>query len=373
MRSPPIARLGLSLLTGACLGALAACDGSSSKPREQDDAVPPASSRYTVRYLVSDGSVTADHVDPNLKNPWGIAFNPDGPVWVANNVTQTSTLYDGTGTAAPSAAAPLVVNIPPGSRGPANPTGIVFNGSSDFAMGPLALPSNFIFDGQGGTLAAWNPASLNNAVTVYDDGAGGAEYTGLALANNGSANFLYAADFHNGKIDVFDNSFAKLPATGAFSDPTLPTGYSPFNIQAIGNRLFVAYALRGADGDEVPGAGLGFVSEFDADGQFLRRVIAQGALNAPWGLTQAPADFGSFSDALLVGNFGDGLINAYDADSGAFLGSLRQADGTPIQVPGLWGIAFGTGNNSQPTNALFFAAGVNDEAGGVYGRIEVTP
>jgi len=368
--------LGLSLLLGISLCALAACKDGGGGGRDTDagdpePAVSDSSSVYTLRNLVSNGAVPAEHTDANLKNPWGIVFNPDGPVWVANNGSHNSTLYDGTGAPYPASGA-HVFSIPDGSRGPAYPTGIVYNASSDFAapVGPLPTPSMFIFSGEGGTIAAWGLPNLNSAVTVYDDGDGGAVYTGLALASNGTANFLYAADFHNDKIDVFNGRYEKVTAPGGFVDPGLPAGYGPYNIQAIGDALYVAYARHGAGDDELPGAGLGLIDRFDADGHFVKRVVSHGALNAPWGLAQAPADFGSVSNALLVGNFGDGRIHAYDIDSGAPLGRLRTAAG-PIVLPGLWGIAFGTGNNGQPKNTLFFAAGINGEADGIYGRIDL--
>lgn len=350
-----IAALGAVMVVG-----LAACGGGSSH-----------SQHFQVTALVSDGNVQAAHVDPNLKNPWGIAFNPKGFVWVADNGTQRATLYDGNGV--PQS---LVVSIPAGSSGDADPTGIVFNGTASFVVSQNGKsgPAAFIFAGEGGTITAWSPAvNPTSAVTMFDSG-GSAVYKGLAMASSNGANFLYAADFHNNKIDVFDGNFTKIALPGAFQDPSLPAGFAPFGIQAINSTIFVAYAMQdAAKHDDVPGAGLGVIDVFSTSGQFIQRFATGGALNSPWGMARSPRDFGPFNDAILVGNFGDGMIHAFDPNSGVLLGTLQHADGTAIVEPGLWGIAFGNGLNNQPTNTLFFAAGVNNEADGVYGRIDIGP
>jgi uncharacterized protein (TIGR03118 family) len=233
--------------------------------------------------------------------------------------------------------------------------------------------SVFIFVGEAGTVSAWSPAvNMTNAVKVVDGAAQSKVYKGLAIATQAGAPQLYAADFHNGVVDVFDASFAPVVRAGAFTDNTLPAGYAPFGIQAIGNQIFVAYAMQDASAhDEVAGAGVGAVDVFDAAGNLVKRLIPPGGkLNAPWGMAMAPANFGTFSNALLVGNFGDGKINAFDATSGAFLGTLTNPAGAAIAIDGLWGIAFGNGINAQPTNTLFYAAGPGDEKNGVYGRID---
>ncbi|KVC67121.1 TIGR03118 family protein [Burkholderia stagnalis] len=346
-------------LAAVVLAGVVACGGSSHERQ------------YAVSALVSDGAVPAAHVDANLKNPWGIAFNPKGFVWVADNGTQRATLYDGNGV--PQS---LVVTIPPGTSGDPSPTGIVFNGTTDFVVtqGAKSGPAAFIFAGEGGTLTAWSPAvNPTAAITVFDSG-GAAVYKGLAMAGNNGANFLYATDFHNNRIDVFDRTFAKVTPAGAFQDPSLPAGFAPFGIQALGSKLFVTYAKQDAAAhDDVAGAGFGLVDVFSPSGQFLQRFATGGPLNAPWGVALAPADFGRFSHAVLVGNFGDGMLHAFDATSGMLLGALQQGDGSTIVEPGLWGIAFGNGLNDQPANTLFFAAGPNDEADGLYGRIDVGP
>lgn len=326
---------------------------------------PPVLNTYVATSLVSDtAALPAAHTDPNLVNAWGVAFNPRGFVWVAANGTAKSTLYDGNGV--PQS---LVVSTPAG------PTGIVFNGTQDFKLSQngVTAPSPFIFASESGSISAWSPTvSPTTALVVFDGSADGSVYKGLAISRYANANYLYAADFHNRRVDVFDANFARVSLPGAFSDPSLPAGYAPFGIQAIGERIYVAYAMREASGDdEEAGAGLGIVNVYDTGGTLLKRLVSGGALNAPWGMALAPADFGTASNMLLIGNFGDGKINAYDPSTGAAGGPLRKADGTPLVIDGLWGIAFGNGLNNQPLNTLFYAAGPDDEAHGQYGRIDV--
>jgi len=342
-------------------------------------------SAFSATSLIADTAGTgALSTDANLVNAWGIAFGPTSPAWVANNHTESSTLYDGNGKAQP-AAAPLVVALPDSPAAVSfDPTGIVFNGSTDFvvAAGGKTGPARFIFDGEGGMIAGWSfGVDAAHAVTMYTD-AGGAVYKGLAIASNGTGNFIYATDFHNSKIDVFDASFTKQASTAtsfSFTDSTLPAGYAPFGIQAIANgaggatQLYVSYAQQAPPGnDNANGAGLGLVDIFDTNGTFVKHLVpVGGVLNGPWGMALAPADFGTLSNTLLVGNFGDGKINAFDPASGQLVGSIQNAGGTAFAVPGLWGIAFGNGANNQPKNTLFYAAGTNDEANGAYGRIDV--
>ncbi|ALL66654.1 TIGR03118 family protein [Paraburkholderia caribensis MBA4] len=353
---------------GAALATLVSCGGGSGS----NNMGTPAPSSFTAAALVSDGAVSAPHTDPNLKNAWGVAFNPKGFVWVADNATNLATLYDGNGV--PQS---LVVTIPAGTNGDAAPTGIVFNGTQNFTVtrnGKSGVAA-FIFAGEGGTITAWAPAvGPTNAFTMYDDGAGGAVYKGLALAANNGSNFLYATDFHNNKIDVFDSNFAKVTMPGGFKDSAIPAGFAPFGIQLIGSNLFVTYAMQDADKhDDVAGAGLGMVDVFDTAGNLKQHFATGAPLNAPWGIAQAPGNFGTFSGAILIGNFGDGTINAFDASSGKSMGPLKSSNGSTIVEPGLWGIAFGNNLSNQPSNTLFFAAGPNDEANGVYGRIDLNP
>ncbi|HWX80694.1 MAG TPA: TIGR03118 family protein [Steroidobacteraceae bacterium] len=348
-----------------------------------------AVSAFSVTNLVADNAAgNAMNVDANLVNPWGLSI-PAGsaPAWIANNGTQTSTLYDGDGKSQPQpAASQLVVAFAAGAGGAAfNPSGVVSNSSgADFTVtaGATSGSALFIFDGEGGMIAGWSPSvDRTHAITMYSD-AGGAVYKGLAIAKNAGALFLYATDFHNAKIDVFNTGFAKQATSATaftFADPSIPAGYAPFGIQAIANgasgatQIYVTYAQQLApdNHDNTSGAGLGYVDIYDTNGQLVKQLIATGALNAPWGMALAPADFGTFSNALLVGNFGDGKINAYDAAAGTPLGTISDAGNTPIATPGLWGIAFGNDANNQPHNTLFFAAGTNSEADGLYGRIDL--
>lgn len=372
---------GNSVFTLTCSDTTASVNSSNSATLTVN-----AASAYSITKLVADSTGTgAVSTDTHLVNPWGIAMPLSGVAWVANNHSETATLYDGNGKPQPNAN-PRVVQMPAGAGGVTfDPTGIVFNVSStDFVVtsGTSSGVSKFIFAGEGGMIAAWNPAVDANALLTYTD-AGGAVYKGLAVANNGTGNFLYATDFHNSKVDVFNATFTKQTPTAtsfAFVDPTLPAGYAPFGIQAIMGstagvpQLYVTYAQQQAPDNRVNtvGSGLGLVDVFDANGVFVKRLIpVGGALNAPWGLALAPADFGTLASALLVGNFGDGKINAYDPSSGQFIGLVRDSAGAAFAEPGLWGIAFGNGGANQPRNTLFFAAGVNDQANGSYGRIDL--
>ena len=326
---------------------------------------------YVQHNLVSDGFIPADHMDPNLVNPWGIAFNPwsFSFVWVANNGTGVVTIYDGLGN-----KQPLEVTIPGGS-----PTGIVFSDSlTDFVVtqGASSGPARFILASEGGFITAWSPnfASITSAVQVVDNSASGAVYKGLALAADGTRLLLYATDFHNNKIDVFDSNFSPVTLAGGFSDSKIPSGYAPFGICNLNGNLYVTYAKQDqARHDDVPGEGHGFVNVFNANGNLLRRLASRDHLNSPWGLAIAPADFGHFSNHLLIGNFGDGTINAYDIEKGNFKGQLRQAKGKMLAIDGLWSISFGNGLQNQPTNVLFFSAGPDHENHGLYGTITPEP
>jgi uncharacterized protein (TIGR03118 family) len=363
--------------TAALFGALsiASCGGGGGGGSMGGSMTPSMASGFVATHLVSNVNSSTNpyngsNADPHLVNAWGIAFNPQGFVWVANNGTSTSTLYDGQGV-----PQPLVVSIPPGAAGPAQPTGIVFNGSSSFQVtqGGTSGASVFIFAGEAGTLSGWSPnVNMTNAVLVVDGAAKGKIYKGLAISSTGGAPRLYAADFHNGVVDVFDGNFAPVVVAGAFVDPNLPAGYAPFGIQAIGSQILVSYAERDAQAkDPVAGSGLGALDVFDTAGNLVQRLIPVGGkLNAPWAIAMAPANFGPFSNDLLVGNFGDGTINAFDPASGAFVGTVSDGNGMALVIDGLWGLAFGNGINSQPTNTLFYAAGPADGTNGVYGRID---
>jgi uncharacterized protein (TIGR03118 family) len=319
---------------------------------------------FTVHNLVSDGSVPADHTDPNLVNGWGITRGPTTPWWVSDNGTDNSTLYQGNGT-----IVPLVVRVP------GAPTGTVFNGGPNFVLHGIA-PARFLFATEAGFIRGWNPAvAATEAVVGANRSNVKASYKGLAIASTSGGDRLYATDFHNGRVDVFNGSFKLIVRPGAFTDPNLPEGYGPFGIQTIGSWVYVSYAKQDADrADEVAGPGLGIVDVYDLNGMFLRRAITGGNLNAPWGMALAPTGFGEFGGDLLVGNFGgDGWINAYRVtSSGAyqFHATLRMAIGLPIAIEGLWGIGFGGGTAANgATTSLFFAAGPDDESHGLFGVI----
>ena len=332
-----------------------------------------AGNGYLQHNLVSDGSVSADHTDPNLVNAWGLAFNPTAVVWVANNGTGTSTLYDGNGN-----ASPLVVQIPNGAGKPSSPTGMVYNGSSGFTLsqGAASGPARFIFATEDGTVAAWVPAvQAQQTLTARDDSAGNSVYKGLAISAAGSGAQLYVTDFHNNRILVLDSSFNPVPLPpGRFVDSWVPAGFAPFGIQGINGDLYVSYAKQdAARHDEIDGRGLGYIAVYDPNGVLIRHLVSGGHLNAPWGMALAPASFGRYGGRLLIGNFGDGLINAYDLVSGQYVGHLSAPDHKAISIDGLWGLAFGNGYSSQPVDTLFFSAGPMQESHGLYGSLKVAP
>lgn len=314
---------------------------------------------FTQNNLVSDVPGMAATTDPNLKNPWGVAFAPSSPFWVSNQASGTATLYDGAGN-----IVPLVVTVPGGGV-PSGPTGQVFNGTTDFAVGGKA--SHFIFDTLNGTIAAWTGGtSATTQVTTP-----GAIYTGLALANSGGSNYLYAADSApGGQIRVFDSSFHSVSLAGNFTDPNAQPGFVPFNVQLVGSSLYVTFAQLTGMGTGLPG---GYVDVFNTDGTFSKRLATGGALYAPWGVTLAPASFGLFGDDLLIGNFGNGEINAYDPATGNWLGTFDGSNGKPLVNPFLWSLDFRTGGPNVDTNALYFTAGINNQKDGLFGDITSTP
>jgi uncharacterized protein (TIGR03118 family) len=319
----------------------------------------PTRGQYQVHNLVSNVAGVADNVDPNLVNAWGLAAGPTSPWWVSDNGTDRSTLYNPAGT-----PLPLVVNVP------GAPTGTVFNGTpGSFLVG--ANNASFIFATEGGTILGWNGGPA--ATVEADRSSAGAVYKGLAIAQTPTGPRIYATDFHNGAVDVFDSAWKPVPHAG-FVDPFLPRHFAPFGIQTIGDRIFVTYAKQQAGSDdEAHGRGLGIVDAFDTAGRLRARVAQFGNLNAPWGLAQAPAGFGRFAGDLLVGNFGDGRITAYHQISDRRFvpaGQLRSAAGGKLAIDGLWALEFGQGApNNGPTDTLFFTAGPNDEHNGLFGSI----
>jgi|SRR5208337_1478641 len=298
--------------------------------------------------LVSDLPGVARFMDPDLVNPWGIAFSSGSPIWISDNGQGLATIYNGAGV-----KQGLVVSIPAPGGGQGAPTGQVFNGGSGFNG------DRFLFSTEDGTIAGWRGALGTTAELGADQSGTGAVFKGLALATNGSNSYLYATDFHNGTVDVFDSTFTKVSLTGSFTDPGIPSGFAPFGIQAVGSKLYVTYAMQdAAKHDDVACPGCGFIDVFNTDGTFVQRLVSMGALNSPWGLALAPGNFGKFSNDLLVGNFGDGTINAFDPTSGVQLGTIDGSNGTPLVNLGLWGLAFGNGAQGTSTNTLYFTAGI---------------
>ena len=326
---------------------------------------------YLQDNLVSDLTTQTEHTDAKLVNPWGVSFPPTGPFWISDNATGLATLYNGTGHAFPLNS-PIVVTIPPprNGTGPAAPTGQVFHAGPGFEVQP-GKPASFIFATEDGTISAWNPAAdATHALLMVDNSASKAIYKGLALVTSNGVSRLYATNFFAGTIDMFDSNFAPVALPTAFQDPRIPSGYAPFNIESIGGNLWVTFAKQDdTKENDVAGPGNGFISVFDFNGSLVQHFADQGPLNAPWGMAMAPARFGAFSGDLLVGNFGDGMINAFDPLTGQFLGSLFAASGAPLQIDGLWTLVFGNGATGGDTDQLYFTAGPNMEKDGLFGAI----
>lgn len=311
--------------------------------------------------LVSNTPGVANNTDPNLVNPWGIATSSSSPFWVSDNATGLATLYNSDGV-----KQGLVVTIPGLGGQPGEPTGVIFNATTNFNS------DLFIFAGENGTIAGWRGALGTTAEVLLDSSFSNAVYKAIATATTAHGTYLFAADFHNNQITVVPGTGA--PAlTGQFLDPNLPAGYAPFNIENIGGKLYVTYAKQDAAGmDDVAGAGNGFVDVYDLNGNLIERLTSNGPLDSPWGLALAPSGFGSFANDLLVGNFGDGTINAFNPTTGAFLGQLDDASGNPIVNPGLWALTFGNGGNGGLPGDLYFTAGGADENSGLLGRLAPT-
>lgn len=326
---------------------------------------------YNAYNLVSDGTaVAAPLPDASLVNGWGLTAGPTTPWWTSNNKTNTSTLYSGVGS-----KSALTVSVPGG------PTGAVFNGNSAaflVSQGGKTGSARFLFATQSGTILGWS-STVNGttAITAVDRSAQGAEYDGLTTLNDR----LYATDFHNARVDVFDASFAPVTLANGFTDSQIPSGWAPFGIQALNGNIFVTFAQQdSAKRNDVPGGGLGYVDEYSPDGvllaQVAKRGLAKAPLNSPWGLAMAPASFGGFGGDLLVGNFGNGKISAYQPPAAGgtkwtYKGQLRVATGAIIKIEGLWAIAFGNGAAAGPTNYLYFLAGPTGQTHGLFGVITV--
>jgi uncharacterized protein (TIGR03118 family) len=367
-RLPKIRTFAVGVLAIAIPAALAVAPAASASGRSHGPR-----NEFRQTNLVSDISGAAQLIDPNLKNAWGLALGPATPLWVADNGTSVSTLYSISRGGGSVQQVPLTVTLPPMDSAP---TGQVFNPTSGFVVKTKAGsgPGLFIFSSEGGQIIAWNPVAdpvmggASTATVEYSSPIG-AVYKGLALASTRFGTFLYATDFHNGRVAVFDSRFHPVRLPGSFRDRHLPRGYAPFGIREINGLIYVTYAKQDADRhDDVAGPGHGFVDVFTASGFLVERLVSRGGLNSPWGLTVAPKGFGSFGGKLLVGNFGDGLIHAYSLFSGRPDGTLRGKHHKPIRIGGLWALQFGTATTGG-TGTLLFSAGPNDEADGLLGAL----
>jgi len=318
--------------------------------------------------LVSDLVInTTQPQDPNLVNPWGLVHGPSTPWWIADNGTGLTTLYNGQGRSV-SQLPSVVLPSPSGPTVGSTPTGAIFNGTTDFML--QGKPSVFMFATEDGTIVVWSPSDGRQG-QIAKPAAGGV-YKGLAIGQQGGLNRLYVANFHGGVVEVYDTNFQPVSMPpGAFTDPNIPPGFAPFNVMNINGMLFVSFAMQQQPDlhDEQDGPGLGYVDAFDGSGALQMRLQQGSWLNAPWGMAQAPADFGPWRFRLLIGQFGSGQIATFDARSGAFLGLLPGATGAPVSINGLWGLSFGNGGAAGPSNTLFFAAGLHDEADGLFGTL----
>ena len=349
-------------------------------------AHPAAAQFYLQHNLVSDLPGVADLQDDSLVNSWGLVASTTSPFWVSNNGSATATLYN---TSAGVTKVNLTSGLPCGCiTVPGDPTGVVFNGGAGFVVskGGASGPARFIFASEDGSISGWNPGvpppppmHVSSEAIAAVPASDANVYKGIAIASTISGDFLYASNFRAGTVDVFDHTFTKQSMSGAFSDPTIPKGFAPFGIQNIGGIIYVSYAKQdAAKHDDVAGVGNGFVNAFTTGGTLIRRVASGETLNSPWGLAMAPAGFGKFSGDLLVGNFGDGRIQAFDVshlrgdDQARFRGFLHGADGPQLRIDGLWALRFGNGAAAGPTTTLFFTAGPQKESHGLFGSLVAT-
>jgi uncharacterized protein (TIGR03118 family) len=320
-----------------------------------------AAGGYTQTNLVSDQPGVAQKTDPNLVNPWGMSRSATSPIWVSDNGADVSTLYNGDVNGSPVNIVGLVVSIPGGA-----PTGQVRNDTTAFHMPGTTTPASFIFIGEDGDLTAWAGGTAATLISHTDD----AIYKGLAIAHSPSGPMLLATNFGANKIDVFDSTFTPVTTARLFSDPTLPAGYAPFNVAEIGGQTFVTYALKGGE-DDIAGPAHGFVDVYTTSGAFVKRFASHGVLNSPWGITLAPANFGQFSNDLLIGNFGDGRIHAFDPNTGEVLGTLRGTSGKPLAIDGLWGLITGD-PGAGGVDSVWFSAGPDEETHGLLGTLRAS-
>lgn len=333
-----------------------------------------AQNAYLVHNLVSDIPDLADYADPNLKGAWGISESSGSPFWIADAGSGFSTLYTTTGS-----PVSLVVTIPPSKAGGTTgvPTGTVYNETTGFALA-AGKPASFLFATLDGTISGWNSSvDASSGKVMVDNSGTGAEYTGLAMATNNGSAYLYAANFHTGKIDVFDSNFNPVVDFAGFSDELLPNNYAPFNVRTLNGNLYVAFAQQNFSASfSNSGPGLGAVDVFSPNGLLIQRVTKGGTLNAPWGLAMGPAGFGDYAGDLLVGNFGDGTINVFNPTTGAFISQLNDVLGSPITVPNLWALQAGNGGKGGESAAVYFTAGIpgpDNGNHGLFGRLHATP
>lgn len=355
----------MSLMSISGIAAAAVADNVNIRPNIAVDG------GYKQINLVSDIPGNAQITDPNLVNSWGLARSQKGPWFVADNGMGVSTRYKGNGKIK---ILPLIITIPAiDGNSASSPTGVVFNEGNDFNIGNVAddvEPARYIFVTEDGTISGWNMnVDLFNAIQKVDNSPG-AVYKGVTIAENGDQTLLYVANFRGGSVDVFDTNFGVVNlAVDSFKDNNIPTGFAPFNVQNINGEIYVSYAQQDAEKhDNLDGPGLGYVDVFNPDGTLDKRLEHGSWMNAPWGITMAPSRFGKFSNDILIGNFGSGNIAAFDPETGEFKGLLSDSKGL-ITIDGLWGIKFGNGELAGPANTLFFAAGIDGEAHGLFGTI----
>ena len=362
-RPPSLLALGVSLGTAAGLLALSVPAGAATF------------STYRQVNLVSDVPGMAQVTDPNLVNAWGASYLGGSPLWVSDNGADVATLYSGAVDGAAQTIVPLVVHIPGGA-----PTGQVSNPTTSFVVHDAAgnaQPARFLFVGETGHLSGWNPSVGGNGAPRSTNAVDavvtpGAVDKGMAMGQTASGPELYVADFSMGAVEVYNGSFQRVTTAGGFADPRLPAGYAPFDVMVAGGNVYVSYAKQdAARHDEVPGMGRGRVDVFTLDGVLLRRLVGHGVLNAPWGMTIAPAGFGSLSGDLLVGNFGDGRINAFDPSTLRFAGAVRGPDGNALAIDGLWALLPGNGTEGS-THDVLFTAGPDGEAHGLLGLLQAS-
>ncbi len=358
----------------AASGAVLAASAVAIGPASADGGDHQPGNMFKQTNLVSDlANQGAVIVDPDLQNAWGLAMSATSPIWVSDNASGVATLYSIPAGGATATKLGLTVTVPGGRTssgdGP-SPTGQVFNGGTGFVVTSAtgSGPARFIFDSESGQITGWNPAA-GATVAQLVSSSPTAVYKGLTIATSDAGTMLYATNFHDGTVDVFDSNWHMVQTAGGFMDKSIPAGYAPFGIQELNGLIYVSYAKQNAaKHDDLAGEGRGFVDVFTTNGFRVERLVSRGELDSPWGLTVAPSSFGRFGGDLLVGNFGDGHINAYDPFNGRFMGTLRDSYGKEITIDGLWALTFGTASTGG-TGTLLFSAGINGEKDGLLGSI----